>query len=132
MHAPVSVAASMMHSGLRSATTSSTSARTTRPSASVLWISIVVPLRAVTTSPSLYALPPVMFSTSPTAATTCTGIFSAAIAAMALSAAAAPAISHFMASIPSGVFRDRPPESKVTPLPTIAALGEVLSHPGPL
>ena len=132
MHAPVSVAASMMQPGLRSATMSSTSARTTRPSASVLWISIVVPLRAVTTSPSLYALPPVMFSTSPTAATTCIGIFSAAIDAMALSAAAAPAISHFMASIPSEVFRERPPESKVTPFPTKATSGSVSLHPGPL
>ena len=53
MQAPVRVARSMIRFGPMPRTTSSTSARTTRPSASVLWISIDVPLRAVITSPSL-------------------------------------------------------------------------------
>ena len=62
-----------------STATQSTSASTSRPSASVLCTSIVLPLRAVSTSPSLYAAGPVMFSTRPIRPTTFTGNLSRAI-----------------------------------------------------
>ena len=62
MHAPVSVAMSMMASAPSSTARPSPSASTSRPSASVLWISTVVPLRNVSTSPSFEALPDGMLS----------------------------------------------------------------------
>ena len=39
---------------------------------------------------------------------------------VAPSTAAAPAMSAFMLTMPVDVFRERPPESKVMPLPTKA------------
>src|SRR3569833_1432158 len=64
--APVSVARSTMARGLYlSCTYQSASASTSRPSASVLTISIVVPEAARTMSPGRMALPLGMFSTSP-------------------------------------------------------------------
>ena len=41
----------------------------------------------------------------------------------------APALSHFMVSMPSGVLSDSPPESNVTPLPTMASAGALLAAP---
>ena len=71
MIAPVSVARSIMDFGLkRSCTYQSTSARTSRPSASVLMISIVWPDSEVTMSPGRWALPSGMFSTRPMTPTT--------------------------------------------------------------
>ena len=72
-----------------------------------------------------------MFSANPQTATRFTGSRSAAIVAAAASIAAAPAMSHFIVSIPSGVLSDRPPESKVTPLPTRAICGGPAGTPGP-
>ncbi len=66
MHAPVSVARSMIASGLSSDASESASARISRPSASVLSTSTVLPLRIVSTSPGRIALPLGMFSTSGT------------------------------------------------------------------
>ena len=51
-----------MASGSSSTARDSPSASTSRPSASVLWISTVLPLRIVSTSPSLKALPDGMLS----------------------------------------------------------------------
>ena len=60
-----------------------------------------------------------MFSVQAASACTSTGSFSSATDAAAASTAAAPAMSVFMSSMPSLVFSDRPPESNVTPLPTM-------------
>ena len=62
MHAPVSVAMSTMASGCSSTASDSPSASTRRPSASVLWISTVVPPWIVSTSPSFIAEPDGMLS----------------------------------------------------------------------
>ncbi len=59
---PVSVAMSMTHDGLSRRAYDSASARMSRPSASVLMISIVLPRWLVTTSPGLIAVPDGMFS----------------------------------------------------------------------
>ncbi len=85
----------------RSTATSSTSASTRRPSASVLWTSIVLPLRAVSTSPSFMAAAPGMFSTRPIRPMTLTGSLSRAMACIAPSTVAAPAMSHFIVIMPS-------------------------------
>ena len=62
MHAPVSVAMSRIASGCNSVESTSASAITSRPSASVLMISTVVPPRTVITSPSFTAVPDGMLS----------------------------------------------------------------------
>ena len=123
----MSVARSMIFAAPLSTVTHSTSASTSRPSASVLWTSIVLPLRAVSTSPSLYADGPVMFSTSPIRPITLTGSLSRAMACIAPSTVAAPDMSHFIVSIESVGLSDRPPESNVTPLPTNANSGSLRS-----
>ena len=41
----------------------------------------------------------------------------------------APAMSHFIVSMPSLGFNDRPPESNVTPLPTSAIVGTLRAAP---
>ena len=94
-----------------------------RPSASVFSTSIVLPLRAVSTSPSFIAFPDGMFSTSASTPSRFTGSLSSAAARTPPSTAAAPAMSHFMSTICSLVFSDSPPLSKVTPLPTSASVG---------
>ena len=118
MHAPVSVAKSSTASGLKRSPKLSASASVSRPSASVLLISTVLPSSERMTSPSLYELPDGMFSVHAASACTSTASFSSAAAATAASTAAAPAMSVFMSSMPSLVFSDSPPESNVTPLPT--------------
>ena len=62
MHAPVRVAMSTIASGCTSDASTSPSASTRRPSASVLWISTVVPPWIVSTSPSFIAEPDGMLS----------------------------------------------------------------------
>ena len=62
MHAPVRVARSTMASGASSVASERPSARISRPSASVLSTSTVLPLRIVSTSPTRVASPPVMLS----------------------------------------------------------------------
>ena len=61
-----------------------------------------------------------MFSTVGIQPMTLTLSFNCAMAAMAAMTAAAPLMSHFIVSIAFGGLSDRPPESKVTPLPMIA------------
>ena len=61
-----------------------------------------------------------MFSTNPINPTTFTGNFNCAIACIAPSTVAAPAMSHFIVNMPSLGLIDSPPESNVTPLPTSA------------
>ena len=62
MHGPVSVATSMIASGASSAAIAIASARISRPSASVLVTSTVLPLNIVSTSPGRIAEPETMFS----------------------------------------------------------------------
>ena len=122
-HAPVSVARSMMASGSSSAASVSPSARTSRPSASVLSTSMVRPLRMVSTSPGLVARPPGMFSVVGVMAVTRTRTPSSPHADTAASTAAAPLMSVFIVTMPSAVLSDSPPESKVMPLPTSTTCG---------
>ena len=61
--------------------------------------------------------------------TTRTPTPSAGSAHIAEITAAAPPMSHFMSIIDAAGFRDRPPESKVMPLPTRATVGVSSSAP---
>ena len=121
MMAPVSVARSTMNFGLkRSWQYQSASASTRRPSASVLITSMVWPDIEVTMSPGRCAVPDGMFSTSPTMPTALTLALRAASACIRPMTTPAPAMSHFMSSMPSAGLIEMPPVSKVTPLPTKA------------
>ena len=62
-----------------------------------------------------------MFSTSPTRPTTSTFALRPASAAISPTTAPAPAMSHFMSSIPPAGLMQMPPVSKVTPLPMNAS-----------
>ena len=96
------------------------SASVRRPSASVFSISIVFPFMAVTMSPGFDALPDGMFSVA--AMSPCTSAFGARSGSTAKRprTAAAPAMSHFMVSMWLDGLSDKPPESKVMPLPMMA------------
>ncbi len=84
---------------------------------------MVLPLRVVRTSPGLMADPPGMFSVNGVMAVILIREPRAAAASTAPSTAAAPPMSVFMVSMPVAVLSDRPPESKVMPLPTRARWG---------
>ena len=89
-----------MASGLASLASARASARISRPSASVLSTSIVLPLRMVSTSPGRVASPPSMLSVIGTNART---RHRGAIRAMTLIApitAAPPPMSHFIVIMP--------------------------------
>jgi hypothetical protein len=73
---------------------------------------------AVCTSPGFCALPSGMFSAAQTMAMTRTLGLSRAMARMAPSMAAPPAMSYFIFSILSAGLMEMPPVSKVMPLPT--------------
>ncbi|GAV37006.1 hypothetical protein ROTAS13_04696 [Roseomonas sp. TAS13] len=94
------------------------SASTRRPSASVLITSTVWPEAVVTTSPGRCAVPEGMFSTSPTMPIASTLALRPASVAMRPATVPAPAMSHFMSSMPPAGLMEMPPVSKVTPLPT--------------
>ncbi len=74
----------------------------------------------VMTSDGRCAVPDGMFSASGAQPVTLTASFSEAIATIAVKTAAAPPMSDFIHSIGAAGFSDRPPESKVMPLPTSA------------
>ena len=118
--APVSVATSTIRSGLTRLAVVIPSASTSRPSASVLSTSTVLPPYIVSTSPGRVALPDGMFSARQAYAVTRTGRPSSAIAKVAAATAAAPDMSHFIVTIELAGLIDKPPESKVMPLPTRA------------
>src|SRR5260370_54365 len=120
--APVSVARSIMNFGLnRLLAYHSTSASTSRPSASVLMISMVWPDIEVTMSPGRCALPSGIFSTRPIPPTALTLALRAASACIRPTTQAAPAMSPFMSSMPAACLIETPPVSKQTPLPMNAA-----------
>ncbi len=98
----------------------SASARTSRPSASVLTISIVCPDIEVMMSPGRMASPSGMFSTRPITPTTLSFALRAASACMSPTTQAAPPMSPFMSSMPAEGLIEMPPESKQTPFPTTA------------
>ena len=79
---------------------------------------MVLPESEVTISPGRWALLPTMFSTAGTSAVTGMAGFNCAMARMAPSMAAPPAMSYFIFSMPSAGLMETPPVSKVTPLPT--------------
>src|SRR5437763_278010 len=116
--APVSVARSSTCVAPSRRAYQSASARTRRPSASVLMISIVLPFAARTMSPGRKASPPGMFSAAASTATARTGRPRAAIAPMPCSVPAPPAMSPFIASMPLAGLMEMPPVSKVIDLPT--------------
>ena len=118
MHAPVSVAKSMMASGSSSQASDNASARIRRPSASVLSTSMVLPFRIVRTSPGRVASPPSMLSVMGRYALTLTGAATTGSTDIAPMMAAAPHMSIFIIIMPCAVLMDRPPASKVIPLPT--------------
>ena len=107
------------------ARTTSPSPRIRRPSASVLITSTVLPLAPVSTSPGFIARPPGMFSVVGTTPTTRIGAFSSAIARMAQTTAAPPAMSSFIRSMPSAGLIEIPPVSNVIPLPTRPRTGRL-------
>jgi hypothetical protein len=76
----------------------------------------------VSTSEGRWAAPDGMFSAIGAQPVTFTASLSSAIATTAASTAAAPPMSDFIQSIAAAGFSDRPPESKVIPLPTSARL----------
>ena len=98
----------------------SASASVSRPSASVLLISIVLPFMARSTSPGLVAEPDGMFSVAATSPCTSTGGRSRGSTLRTPRTAAAPDMSPFMRTMPSAVLRSSPPESNVMPLPISA------------
>ena len=79
--------------------------------------STVRPAAVFTTSPGRCASPDGMFSTRPTRPTASTLALRPASAAISPTTAPAPAMSHFMSSIPPAGLMEMPPVSKVTPLP---------------
>ena len=131
--APVSVAMSMTSSHARPPRRAgcdayaTPSASTRRPSASVLLISLVRPLRCVTTSSGRNAPDPIAFSatqrrrwTSETVEPDQADSGSAHRAPNAASAAAAPPRSDFIPGMPVRGLICKPPVSNVMPLPTTA------------
>ncbi len=72
----------------------------------------------LTMSPGTVALLPGRFSTAGTTTLRLTGSCSAATVAIVPITPAAPHMSNFISSMAGPGFREMPPESKVTPLPT--------------
>ncbi len=121
--APVSVARSTIRSAPSSTAWQRQSASTSRPSASVLLTSIVLPLDALTMSPGLTERPLGRFSVAPTTATSLTGSRRRATAATASITAAPPDMSNFISDIFGPGFSEMPPLSNVTALPTKPSAG---------
>ena len=120
MHAPVSVATSMIVRGLKVCAWVRASHKTNRPSASVFKISTVLPELVVTISPGRVAPPLGMFSAAATIVKRLIGSLASMAAFVAPKTAAAPPMSYFISSIVGGGLREMPPVSKVIPLPTSA------------
>ena len=98
--APVRVAQSTMAAGFMRAPQARASARMSRPSASVLMTSTVLPASVWMTSPGFTAVPEGRFSDDGTMPTTLAFTPSSATACMAAMTAAPPDMSNFMSSMP--------------------------------
>ncbi len=120
--APVRVAKSRMTSARNLSAYVSASARTSRPSASVLSTSTVLPLRNRRMSPGRVAEPLGRFSVVGVRAITRTGSFSAFAARTHASTVAAPIMSYFISPIEAEGLIEIPPESNVIPFPTRTAV----------
>src|SRR3989454_4001933 len=130
--APVSVAASITAAGLKRRAYESASHRMSRPSASVLMISMVLPRWLLTTSPGFTAVPDGRFSVAGIRPTTFTFGLSTPRTSNAPSTAAAPDMSYFMSSMLCAGLIEMPPESNVTPLPISAIGAASAALPAPL
>ena len=106
-----------MKSGSSSQASVIASARTSRPSASVLPTSTGVPARVSMTSSGRIDFADTAFSAVGTRTRSLTGSAAVITAAARPSTVAAPPISFFISSMAFEGFRSRPPESKVIPLP---------------
>ena len=121
--APVKVAASTSIAGCSVQASASASHRMSRPSASVLPISTVMPFLVLTISSGRIALPLTAFSTSGNSTRNRTGNPPCMSACASPSMIAAPPMSFFIIFMPEAGFRSSPPESKHTPLPTNVTFG---------
>ena len=120
--APVRVARSTMASTSNFSAKTRASARVSRPSASVLLTSMVLPLEAVRISPGCMAWPLIIFSVAAQIKWTSALGLICPIALAAPRVAAPPPMSIFMVSMPLPTpLMFNPPESKVTLLPTMAS-----------
>ena len=97
-----------------------------RPSASVLPISTVMPLRVRMTSSGRKALPQTEFSTAGISTRRRTFKPASMIICASASICAAPPMSFFISSMPLDGLRSSPPVSKHTPLPTRVRRGPLL------
>ena len=123
--APVNVAKSIMKSGSSSQASVMASARTSRPSASVLPTSTFSPARVSMTSSGRIDSDDTAFSAAGISTRSWIWV-SAVIRALARPrTCAAPPISFFISSMALDGFRSNPPESKVMPLPIRVILGPV-------
>ncbi len=113
----------MIRSGCSSLTRVSASPKTSRPSASVLPISTVRPLREASTSPGRKELLEIAFSTAGTRQCSRTLSPPPMISSASASACAAPPMSFFINFMPLADLTSSPPESKHTPLPTMPSTG---------
>ena len=116
--------------GFSRSASASASHRISRPSASVLPISTVMPLRVRMTSSGRKALPETAFSTAGTSTRSRTGSRAAMTAWARPSTVAAPPMSFFISRMPAGGLRSSPPVSKHTPLPTSVTFGAARVAPG--
>ncbi len=110
-----------MASGCSSEASTSASIITSRPSASVLRTSTVLPPRAVSTSPSLVADPDGMLSVHISQPVTAVRHPNSRSAVIAPNTAADPAMSIFIEKCMGSLgLSEIPPESYMIPLPTSA------------
>ena len=124
--APVSVAMHIIRSGGVSSAKVKASAKTKRPSASVLLISTLRPLRLMRISCGRNASPLIEFSTAGINIRSCKGILLAMIILASPITWAAPPISFFINPIEAPGLIFNPPVSKHTPLPTSVSLGPLV------
>mmetsp|Transcript_2388 Transcript_2388/g.7064 ORF Transcript_2388/g.7064 Transcript_2388/m.7064 type:complete len:294 (-) Transcript_2388:301-1182(-) len=130
--APVRVAMSTMTPGLRCLTAyAAPSAITSRPSASVLFTSTVLPEYMCSTSSGRVDSLDSEFSAMQRTATTRRLHLSSASARKAPRAAPAPPMSRFIPTMAVLPFRLAPPVSYTMPLPTITSAGDSAVAPSP-
>ncbi len=122
--APVSVAMSISSSGVSSSASASASARIRRPSASVLPISTVRPLRLLKTSPGRNASPETEFPTAGINSRNCSFSFAPITMRGDGQRRRRPRpYPSSSVSMPEDGLISRPPVSKQTPLPTRVTRG---------
>ena len=116
----------IIRSGGVSSAKAKASAKTKRPSASVLLISTVRPLRLTRISCGRKASPLIAFSTAGISIRSCNGILLAMIILARPMTWAAPPMSFFINPIDAPGLIFNPPVSKHTPLPTSVSVGPLV------